>query len=39
MGYRDFRNFGDTISRLPQNILIALGKRRQIAILEEAYCS
>src|ERR1700730_1160189 len=39
MGYCDFRNFGHTISRFPQNILIALGKRRQIAIFEETHCS
>jgi hypothetical protein len=35
MAYFDFRDFGHPISRLPQNILIAFGKRRQIVIFEE----
>jgi hypothetical protein len=37
--YFDVRDFGHAISRLPQNILIAFWKRRQIAIFEETHRS
>jgi hypothetical protein len=39
MAYFDFTNFAHPISRLPQKVLIAFWKRRQIAIFEETHRS